>query len=152
MAGQDAFVVIAPAGDLILDVSQDKGAHQFSYRVNSNTLRDSSRYFENLLSDRFREGQELSAALEALKLAGHSNLADAPTNALPRIAIVNVGRVSASSIENLVADFLRAVHGYVKSRNNQTGGCNIHCGSTQHRVLPLLPWILLVELTLYPQN
>ncbi|KAF2437942.1 hypothetical protein P171DRAFT_526698 [Karstenula rhodostoma CBS 690.94] len=111
MAEDDALVVIAPAGDLILDVRQAEGATRFSYRVHSKVIRDSSRYFENLLSDRFSEGEQLSAALEALKLAGHSDLADAPVDALPRIAIVDVGRTSASSIRNLVADFLRAIHG-----------------------------------------
>ncbi|KAJ4291983.1 hypothetical protein N0V90_009881 [Kalmusia sp. IMI 367209] len=100
MADDDSLLVIAPAGDLILDVSQEDGSRQFAYRVDSKVLRASSQYFENLLGERFSEGQQLSAALEALRLAGHSNIADAPVDALPRIAIVNV-----------VADFLRAVHG-----------------------------------------
>jgi hypothetical protein len=111
MADEDALVVIAPAGDVILDVSQTEAAARSSYRVHSKVLRESSRYFENLLSDRFSEGEQLSAALEALKLAGHTDLADAPVDALPRIAIVDVGRTTASSIRNLVADFLRAIHG-----------------------------------------
>lgn len=110
MADPDV-IVIAPAGDLILDVSQEEGSQQFSYRVDSSILRSSSRYFENLLSDRFSEGQKLSAALEAMKIAGHSTFADVAINALPRITIINIGRVSASSIQNLVADFMRAVHG-----------------------------------------
>lgn len=105
------FMTIAPAGDLILDVSQEEEDPRFSYRVDSKSLQSSSRYFENLLSDRFSEGQKLSAALEALKIAGHPTLADAPIDALPRITILNVGRVGASSIKNLVGDFLRAVHG-----------------------------------------
>ncbi|KAJ4360500.1 uncharacterized protein N0V89_001065 [Didymosphaeria variabile] len=111
MAEKDAILVVAPAGDLVLDVSQAEGAPRFSYRVDSKALRGSSRYFENLLSERFSEGEQLSAALAALKLAGHSNLADAPVDALPRISIVDVGRTSASTIQNLLADFLRAVHG-----------------------------------------
>lgn len=105
--------VIAPGGDLILDVCQEEGGTQFSYRVDSAALQQNSRYFENLLSDRFSEGKTLSAALEALKLAGHSNIADAPADALPRISIVHVGRISiskGSSIQNLTADFLRALH------------------------------------------
>lgn len=106
--------VVSPGGDLILDVCQEEGGQQFSYRVDSKTLSESSRYFENLLSDRFSEGQQLSAALEALKTSTHSNIADAPADALPRILIVNVGRIGiskGSNIQNLVADFLRAVHG-----------------------------------------
>ncbi|KAK7188463.1 hypothetical protein DPSP01_004621 [Paraphaeosphaeria sporulosa] len=111
MAEEDALVVIAPAGDLILDVRQAEGTPRFSYRVHSKVLRDSSRYFENLLSDRFREGEQLATALEALKVAGLSDLADAPVDALPRVAILDVGRTSALSVRNLVADFLRAIHG-----------------------------------------
>ncbi|KAL1598915.1 hypothetical protein SLS60_008060 [Paraconiothyrium brasiliense] len=111
MADNDALLVVAMAGDLVLDVSQAEGAPQFSYRVDSKTLRESSRYFDNLLSDRFSEGEQLSAALAALKRAGHSNLADAPIDALPRVTIVDVGRTSVSTIRELLADFLRAIHG-----------------------------------------
>lgn len=106
--------IIAPGGDLVLAVCQEEGGEQFAYRVDSKILRENSRFFENLLSDRFNEGQRLSAELEALKLAGHSNIADASADALPRIHIVNIGRISiskASNVQNLIADFLRAVHG-----------------------------------------
>jgi hypothetical protein len=114
MAEEDTLIVIASGGDLILDVSQEEGGQQFAYRVDSKTLRSTSRYFDNLLSDRFSEGQQLIAALEALKIAGYSDVADAPLDALPHIPIVNVGRIAvskASNIQNLTADFLRAVHG-----------------------------------------
>ena len=110
----DELLVIAPSGDLILDVSQEEGSQVYLYRVDSNTLQQNSRYFENLLSERFSEGQKLAAALSDLKLAGHASLEDAPTNSLPHISIVNAGRIAiskASSIRNLVADFLRAIHG-----------------------------------------
>lgn len=111
MSGETEVIIIEPAGDLILDVSQQEGGARFSYRVESETLQQSSRYFENLLSDRFSEGQNLSAALDALKIAGHSNIADVPADALPRVSIVNVGRLSkVSSIQTLTADFLRALH------------------------------------------
>ncbi|KAF1939923.1 hypothetical protein EJ02DRAFT_456488 [Clathrospora elynae] len=111
MSDEDELLVIA-TGDLILDVAQEEGGQRFSYRVDSKVLQQNSRYFENLLSDRFSEGQQLAAALEALKLSGLSEAA--PVGALPHISIVNIGRVAvakASSIRNLVADFLRAVHG-----------------------------------------
>lgn len=114
MPDEDDLLVIASSGNLILDVSQEEGSQQYSYRVNSKLLQDNSRYFENLLSDRFSEGQKLAASLNDLKLAGHASLADAPVNSLPRISIVYAGRIAlskASSIRNLVADFLRAVHG-----------------------------------------
>lgn len=53
-------------------------------------------------------------ALEALQLSEGAKIADVPVDALPHISIVNVGRVAVakvSSIRNLIADFLRAVHG-----------------------------------------
>lgn len=98
---------------MILEVCQDEGGPQFRYRVDSRVLQQNSRYFGNLLGDRFNEGQKLSATLDALKLAGHSNVADAPADALPTISIVNVGRISkVSTIQNLAADFFRALHGH----------------------------------------
>lgn len=114
MPDEDELLLVAPSGDLILDVSQEEGSQQYSYRVDSKILQQNSRYFENLLSDRFSEGQKLAAALKDLKLAGHASLEDAPIESLPRISIVNAGRIAiskASSIRNLVADFLRAIHG-----------------------------------------
>jgi len=114
MSDDEDALVIAADGDLILDIAQEEGGQRFSYRVDSKTLQQNSRYFENLLSDRFNEGQRLTAALEALALSSYSKIADAPAHVLPHIAIVNVGRVAvakASSIRNLVADFLRAIHG-----------------------------------------
>ncbi|KAF2194871.1 hypothetical protein K469DRAFT_686806 [Zopfia rhizophila CBS 207.26] len=105
--------IIASSGDLILDVCQDEGGPHFSYKVDSRTLQRSSRYFEKLLSSRFSEGSKLLAELEELKVSGkYSNIADAPANALPQILIVNIGRISkVSTIQNLTADFLRALHG-----------------------------------------
>jgi hypothetical protein len=115
MSDEEELLVIAANGDLILDVAQEEGGQRFSYRVDSKTLQQNSRYFENLLSDRFNEGLQLAKALDALKLGEHAHIADAPVNVLPHIAIINVGRVAvakASSIRNLLADFLRATHGY----------------------------------------
>jgi hypothetical protein len=110
----DGLVVIAQSGDLILDVAQDEDGQRYSYRVDSKVLQEKSRYFENLLSDRFREGQQLSAALEALRLSGCSDIAEVSPELLPHISIVNVGRIAISKIsalQNLLADFLRAIHG-----------------------------------------
>lgn len=114
MSDEDEALVIAVGGDLIVDVTQDDGGQQFSYRVVSKTLQQKSRYFENLLSDRFSEGQRLAAAFEALRLAGHEDIADAPAHVLPHVAIINVGRIAvskAASLRNLITDFLLAVHG-----------------------------------------
>ena len=114
MPDEKDLIVVAPSGDLILDVSQEEGSQQFSYRVDSKVLQQNSRYFENLLSERFSEGQKLAVALKGLELLGHTNLEHTPLDDLPRIPIVNIGRIAiskTSSIQNLVADFLRTVHG-----------------------------------------
>jgi hypothetical protein len=114
MSDERGLLVVAAGGDLVLDVAQEEGGQRFLYRVDSKLLQQNSRYFENLLSHRFHEGQQLAKALEALRLNGHENIGDAPDDVLPRISIVNVGRVAVakvSSIRNLLADFLRALHG-----------------------------------------
>ncbi|EOA85343.1 hypothetical protein ACJQWK_06408 [Exserohilum turcicum] len=114
MSDDEGLLVIAAGGDLILDAAQEEAGQRFSYRVDSQTLQQNSRYFENLLSDRFHEGQQLAKSLEALRLNGHKDISEAPDNVLPHISIVNVGRVAVaktSSIRNLLADFLRALHG-----------------------------------------
>jgi hypothetical protein len=104
-------VVIDPNGDLILDVRQNE-APGYQYRVDSATVRQNSRYFDNLFSPRFSEGQKLSATLDSLKERGYSSSADIPPNALPRISIVDIGRIhTQSTIQNLAADFLRVLHG-----------------------------------------
>ena len=114
MSDDEEPLVISSGGDLILDVSQEEDSLRFSYRVDSKILQQDSRYFENLLSSRFSEGQHLSAALQALKLGPYSTIAEVPAGDLPRISIVNVGKIAiskASSLQKLVADLLRAVHG-----------------------------------------
>lgn len=114
MSDEEGLLVISAEGNLILDVAQEEGGQQFSYRVDSKILQQNSRYFENLLSDRFNEGQQLAKALEALKLSGHDTIRDAPVDVLPHISILNIGRVAVakvSSIRNLLADFFRALHG-----------------------------------------
>ncbi|KAF2660040.1 hypothetical protein K491DRAFT_675075 [Lophiostoma macrostomum CBS 122681] len=111
MAGAIDPFVIDPDGDLILEVRQDKESARFAFRVDSSVLQRNSPYFERLLSDHFREGQEFAATRNALRLAGYSNIAEVPAEALPTIELIDVGRISkVSSIQNLVADFLRAVH------------------------------------------
>lgn len=114
MSDEDGLLVVASSGDLILDIAQEEHGQQYSYRVDSRILQQNSRYFENLLSGRFSEGQQVSAALEALKLKGHADIAEVSADALPHISIVNVGRIAiskSSALRSLLADFLRAVHG-----------------------------------------
>ncbi|KAF2799709.1 hypothetical protein K505DRAFT_356406 [Melanomma pulvis-pyrius CBS 109.77] len=111
MSGDNRAIVIAPGGDLILQISHEEQGPQFLYRVDSTVLQQQSPYFKSLLSDRFSEGQDLRAATEALKVAG--NISDAPSELLHAISIIHVGRISKiSSIQNLTADFLRALHGH----------------------------------------
>ena len=113
MSEEGDLLVISSSGDLILEVSHENSP-RFSYRVDSKVLQQYSQYFANLLSNRFSEGQQLSAALDALTLSRYTTLADIPASRLHRILIVNVGRIAiskASSVQPLVADLLRAVHG-----------------------------------------
>lgn len=114
MSDEDDAITFASTGDLILDVAQDETDERYSYRVDSKVLRQHSRYFENLLSDRFNEGQQLSAALAALKLKGYPDMTEVPADELPRITIIHVGRIAiskTSALQPLLADFLRAIHG-----------------------------------------
>jgi hypothetical protein len=114
MSDDDDPLVVATSGDLVLDVAQEENGPRYSYRVDSTILQQNSRYFENLLSDRFKEGQQLAAALQALKLSGYSDIAEVSSEVLPHIEIIHVGRIAiskTSAIQNLLADFLRAVHG-----------------------------------------
>ncbi|KAF2008999.1 hypothetical protein BU24DRAFT_428967 [Aaosphaeria arxii CBS 175.79] len=112
MSDPKSISVIAEGGDLILELGQEEGSIHFPFRVDSKVLQQQSRYFSNLLSDRFSEGRALLAGLEALKRAGHSNVTDAPVDELPRISITHVGRISkVSTVQNLCADFLRTLHG-----------------------------------------
>ncbi|KAF2277262.1 uncharacterized protein EI97DRAFT_441997 [Westerdykella ornata] len=111
MSSESELISIEP-GDLILHIRHEEHDAGFRYRVSSKTIRQNSRYFDSLLSDRFNEGRILSEGLVALKQAGYSAPAEAPSHALPTIQIVHVGRISkVSSIRDLAADFLRALHG-----------------------------------------
>ena len=74
MSDEEELLVIAAKGDLVIDVAQEEGGQRFLYRVDSKTLQQNSRYFENLLSDRFSEGQQLAKALGALELGGHGDM------------------------------------------------------------------------------
>ncbi|ORX95002.1 hypothetical protein BCR34DRAFT_525746 [Clohesyomyces aquaticus] len=110
MEEETDLTIISTGGDLILKISQEEeGGDVFSFRVDSSTLQQNSKYFEKLLSDRFSEGKDLIAALATLDLSGLRGIAVAT---LPHISIVNVGRISkVSSIKTLTADFLRTLHG-----------------------------------------
>ncbi|KAF2203097.1 hypothetical protein GQ43DRAFT_367677 [Delitschia confertaspora ATCC 74209] len=112
MSPEKEYTIIAPTGDLILDVRQTEGADQFFYRVDSETLRQNSRYFEKLLSDQFSEGSRVRAVHQGLRNSG-TTIAEASPDILPQVSIIDVGKISkVSTIQLLTADFLRALHGH----------------------------------------
>jgi hypothetical protein len=107
------LTVLVPTGDLVLDIRHEEGGRLFSYRVDSNALRQTSRYFDRLLSNRFSEGVGLSASHTALIESGkYATIADAPPEVLFRVSIIDIGRISkVSTIQQLAADFFRILHG-----------------------------------------
>ncbi|KAF2497201.1 hypothetical protein BU16DRAFT_508152 [Lophium mytilinum] len=106
--------IIAPAGDIVLDISQEDNPDHFLYRVHSATLQQNSRYFEALLSDRFSEGSRVLVELKSLKISEtYTSIMETPLDVLPVVAISDIGKISkVSNIKNLVADFLRGLHGF----------------------------------------
>lgn len=102
-------IVIRPNdGDLILEVSHAN--ETFSYRANVQRLVAGSHYFEKLLSGGFGEAIEVQSKLAGLD---RSNIAKTPPDALPRVQISDLGRISkVTSIRDLVKDFLNAAHGH----------------------------------------
>ncbi|OCL04111.1 hypothetical protein AOQ84DRAFT_324901 [Glonium stellatum] len=113
MLGETGLTVIAPTGDLLLDVRCDDGKDCFSYRVSAELLRQSSPYFEALLSGKFSEGARVIAEHEKLKKKyGGDSAIEAPADELPRVGVSDIGRISkVNTIKNITADFLRAIHG-----------------------------------------
>lgn len=110
---EEHMIVIVPTGDFVLDIRHEDDGRPFSYRVDSHALRQNSRYFDRLLSNRFSEGVSLSAAHTALIQSGkYATIADAPLHLLPHVSVVDIGRISkVSTIQQLAADFLRILHG-----------------------------------------
>lgn len=106
------ITAIAPDGDLVLDI-YDEGRNQvFSYRVSSEQVKQASPYFVRLLDpSKFGEGQQVAETLKDLRTK-YPNIGDAPAKDLPRVTIVDIGRISkVNTIQNLVTDFLRILHG-----------------------------------------
>lgn len=107
------LTVIAPAGDLLVEVRCDDGNDGFSYRVDAELLRQSSPYFRALLGSGFSEGARVIAEHGKLnKKYGDDFITEATADELPRVCISNIGKISkVNTIKNITADFLRAVHG-----------------------------------------
>lgn len=103
---------IAPNGDVVLDI-HDEGRNQvFSYRVSSQQVKQASPYFVRLLDpSKFGEGQKVAKTLKELRTT-YPDTGDAPFKELPRVTIIDIGRISkVNTIQNLVADFLKIIHG-----------------------------------------
>ncbi|KIW04817.1 uncharacterized protein PV09_04002 [Verruconis gallopava] len=106
------IIVITEAGDLLLEVRDEKLNQAFTYRVDINRTSQASAYFHRLLDpNKFEEGSTVSVKLEVLRKC-HKNFSDVPMEELPRIRISNIGRISkVSSIKQLFGDFLKVLHG-----------------------------------------
>jgi hypothetical protein len=103
---------IAPTGDLVLEVHDEPRNVTYSYRVSTHDLKQTSSYFVRLLDpDKFGEGARVSEKLGLLRKS-YGEIADAPTEELPRVVISDIGRISrVNTIRNLFSDFLSALHG-----------------------------------------
>lgn len=119
--------LVSPTGDLVLVVKRhddsvhglSKGTDQpqeaeesFSYRVESKRLQETSPYFARLLDpQKFGEGATIAKHHADLK-AKHATFDTVPMSDLPHVQIADVGRISPAvkSIQNLMSDFLRALH------------------------------------------
>ncbi|TID18011.1 hypothetical protein E2P81_ATG10981 [Venturia nashicola] len=103
---------ISPNGDLVLDIHNEARNQVFSYRVSAEQVKQASPYFVRLLDpSKFGEGQKVAETLKELRTT-YADIGDAPAKELPRVSIVDIGRISkVNTIQNLVADFLRILHG-----------------------------------------
>lgn len=104
----DVILIRPNDGDLILEFSH--GYETFLYRVNVQRLVTGSSYFKKLLSGGFEEAIYVQEKLAGLD---KGNIAKTPSEALPRVKISDLGRISkVSSIRDLVRDFLNTAHSH----------------------------------------
>lgn len=105
-------MVIAAAGELLLEVYDETRNESFVYRTGIEQLRQSSPYFASLLDPhKFGEGTRVAERLKQLK-EQYGNVLEAPVEELPRVKVLDVGRISrVNSIKNLFMDFLNVLHG-----------------------------------------
>lgn len=105
-------IAIDSTGDLLLAVSDATYPDSSPiYRVNSDKLRTSSRYFDILLDpSKFSEGVKIADKLRQLR-ADHVGNPDIHVSDLPVVSIKSVGRVGKlKSINGLMKDFLLILH------------------------------------------
>jgi hypothetical protein len=111
----DSIVVIDPAGDLVLKVTDKAYPLPASFRVCSNQLKSTSPYFEVLFDEtKFSEGKRLATEWKALRdrYEDGSKLEDAPNSELPVLETQNIGRIGkVKNFQGLLTDFLRVCHG-----------------------------------------
>jgi hypothetical protein len=113
-------IIVDTAGDLLLAISDP--FHPDSspvYRVNSDKLRRSSRYFDILLDpSKFSEGIKIADQLRQIR-AGHVEVLDILLSDLPVVSIKSIGRVGKlKSINGLMKDFLLILHDEAISSSN----------------------------------
>ncbi|KAK3725375.1 hypothetical protein LTR37_000345 [Vermiconidia calcicola] len=104
---------IAAHGDIVLRVEHEigKGKAVRSFRVDSPTLRSSSKYFERLLQPgRFGEAANIEAKHKGI-CERYGSVAHAPAEELPIVDIEELGRINVRTIDGLVSDFLHILHG-----------------------------------------
>jgi hypothetical protein len=106
------LTIIAPTGDIVLDVCDETREQTHSYRVSTVQLTQASPYFASLLDpNKFGEGAQVAETLALLKKR-YGDIEDAPIEELPRVVISDIGRISrVNTMKNLVFDFLSALHG-----------------------------------------
>ncbi|KAK5016608.1 hypothetical protein LTR16_000094 [Cryomyces antarcticus] len=113
---EQGLTLVDSDGDLILEVEEPPGKEQgreyCEYRVNSNSLRQSSSYFETLLHpDKFGEGATVAAKHDSVR-SEYASISDVPAQKLPHIRLTDIGSVSRiTTVKHIMADFLRALHG-----------------------------------------
>jgi hypothetical protein len=109
-------IIIDPSGDLLLLVSDQAYSDSVSYRVNTQRLRQTSRFFNVLLDpSKFSEGVTLERKLRDIN-EKYSDLNNITSSELPSIPIRSVGRIGkVTGIKELFRDFLLILHYEVTS-------------------------------------
>lgn len=105
------IVPISVAGNLLLQVEDAAKQQILYYRVSSNSLRSSSRYFNNLLDpQKFSEGVKFEEDLVEL-IDQFGGFASVPTTALPVVKIADIGQISkTASNKSVLTQFLSILH------------------------------------------
>lgn len=111
-SSESDFIVISPSGDLILEVTKDGSKECAFFKVESEELKEHSRYFARLLdSNAWQEGRSMAEHRSRLTNT-YQSFKEVPDEDLPHIAISDIGQTSTvRSIKYIMGDFLRILHG-----------------------------------------